>query len=217
MRLDTKLRAQLADRVLSCLGEAVPGSKALLRGSLAGNRADQYSDIDVLWEVPNSHFGWGIDSLKKVLSGVHPIESLRWDPDTQGPERRRLAFVRFEGVPLFWRLDLEIHAKSTNRDREFEPHISKSESSEWSLTESALMNAVAAAKAHLRDNDDEAKQLLFRGYQRVGLSMPRLELRDLILGLAHQVKVMDPKSVALAERVKNLVSEISPQRWVTLP
>ena len=208
MRPEAKLRAQLVDRVLSCLGKAVPDSEALLRGSLAGNSADQYSDIDVLWEVPNSHFGSSIDDLKEVLSRVHPVESLRWDPDTQGPERRRLAFVRFKGVPLFWRLDFEIHAKSTNRDREFEPHISKSESSKWSLTESALMNAVAAAKAHLRDNDDEAKQLLLRGYRRVGLSMPRLEPRDLILGLANQVKVMDPKSVALAEKVKKLVSEM---------
>ena len=51
MDLDTKLITRLVDRILSCREQAVPGSETLLRGSPAGDMADQYSDIDVLWEI----------------------------------------------------------------------------------------------------------------------------------------------------------------------
>ncbi len=67
VRLDTRLRAKLVNRMLTCLEEAAPGSKALLRGSLARNKGDQYSDIDVLWEVPDPHFKQCVDNLREVL------------------------------------------------------------------------------------------------------------------------------------------------------
>jgi hypothetical protein len=62
-------------------------------------------------------------------------------------------------------------------------------------------------KAHLRGKDEEARQLLVRAYQRVGLDFPDLELRELILNLAGEVRVMDPKTVVLAEDIRNLVLE----------
>jgi predicted nucleotidyltransferase len=51
MQLDTAIRTRLADRIVERLAAAAPGSGAVLRGSLAEQRADQYSDIDVLWDV----------------------------------------------------------------------------------------------------------------------------------------------------------------------
>ena len=63
MDLDTKLITGLVDRILSCLEQAVPGSEALLRGSLAGDMADQYSDIDVLWGIPDVSFGLVLEAF----------------------------------------------------------------------------------------------------------------------------------------------------------
>jgi hypothetical protein len=178
-----------------------------LRGSLAEGTADQYSDIDMLWDVPDADFRWCVASVGEILSRVRPVASLRSVPEFQNSEKRRLLFVRFGGVPLFWRLDLDIFAQSIHRDREYDLHNPNARGSEWSLTESAVMNAVAAVKAHLRGKDEEARQLLVRAYQRVGLDFPALELRELILKLAGEVKVMDPKTVVLAEDIRNLVLE----------
>jgi hypothetical protein len=207
MDLDTKLRTRLADRILGCLEESAPGSEALLRGSLEVDTADQYSDIDVLWEVPDSDFQRCVASLEETLFRVCPIASLRSVPDFQNSEKRRLIFVRFEGIPLFWRLDLDIFAQSIHRDPAYDLGNSKARGSEWSLSESALMNVVAAVKAHLRGKGEEARQLLVRAYRRVGSDFPDLELRELMLKLATEVSIMDPKVVALAEDIRKLVLE----------
>jgi len=205
--LDTRRRTGLVDRILVCLEEAAPGSHALLRGSLAANTADQYSDIDVLWEVPDSDFQRCVASLEQNLSRVHPVASLRSVPDFQNSEKRRLIFVRFESIPLFWRLDLDIFAQSIHRDPEYDLNNPNARGSEWSLTESALMNGVAAVKAHLRGKDAEAKQLLVRAYTRVELDFPDLELGELILELADEIRIIDPKLSSLAQDIRKLVVE----------
>ena len=54
--LDTDERARLVADLLTEMAAAVPNSMALLRGSLAEDRADVYSDIDLLWDVPDAAF-----------------------------------------------------------------------------------------------------------------------------------------------------------------
>jgi predicted nucleotidyltransferase len=205
--LEPRRRTWLVDRILGCLEEAAPGSRALLRGSLAANTADEYSDIDVLWEVPDADFQRCVASLEKNLSRVRPVACLRSVPEFQNSQKRRLIFVRFESTPLFWRLDLDIFARSIQRDPEYDLNNPNARGSNWSLTESALMNGVAAVKAHLRGKNEEARQLLVRAYRRVGLEFPNLELGALILKLADEVSTLDPKMVALAEDVRKLVVE----------
>ncbi len=178
-----------------------------MRGSLAANTADQYSDIDVLWEVPDADFEWCVANLEENLSRVRPVASLRSVPEFQNSEKRRLIFVRFESIPLFWRLDLDIFARSIHRDPAYDLNNPNARGSDWSLTESALMNAVAAIKAHLRGKDEEAQQLLVRAYKRVGLDFPDLELGELILELVDEISALDPKLVALAEDIRKLVAE----------
>jgi hypothetical protein len=207
VNLEPRRRTRLVDRILGCLEEAAPGSHALLRGSLAANTADPYSDIDVLWEVPDADFQRCVASLEKNLSSVRPVASLRSVPEFQNSQKRRLIFVRFESTPLFWRLDLDIFARSIQRDPEYDLNNPNARGSEWSLTESALMNGVAAVKAHLRGKDEEARQLLVRAYGRVGLAFPDLELGELILRLADEVRLMDPKLSSLAQDVRKLVAE----------
>ena len=205
--LDTKMRVDLARRILTSLENAVPGSIAQLRGSLADERADAYSDIDVFWEVPDELFQESMIRIADILSEVHPVESLRLDSDFQNSDRRRLIFVQFKGLPLFWRVDIDILAQSVHRDFEYDLHNPAARGDNWSRTHSALMNAIAAIKALLRNKEDAAK-LLIRGFERVSLPAPNDGLEELILQLASSIAIMDPAKSELAHRIMELHREV---------
>ncbi len=207
MNPDVRQRRKLADRVIAVLEKAAPDSQALLRGSLADRSADDYSDIDMLWEVPDSLFKMCVDNMREILSKAHPIESLRLDPNFQNSKKRRLFFVRFKNVPLFWRLDLDVFAQSIKRDSEYDLDNPDARGDDWSFAESALMNAIAAVKAHLRDKDEVARELMERAYQRVGLDSPDLQLREHILRLADCVKASNPELMGLSGEIEKLVLE----------
>jgi len=208
MNLDTTARANLADRILSRLAEAAPESEALLRGSLAEARADRYSDIDVLWEIPDSCFQSCVDNIAAILSRIQPIDSVRSAPDFQNSRKRRLLFIRFEAVPLFWRLNLEVFAKSIQKDKNYDVNNPEAQGSVGSLSENVLANVVATVKAHLRRDDAEALSLLLHAYQCIGLPVPEYELKWLILRLINSVRIIDPQNSFLARKVENLVVEV---------
>ena len=143
MNLDSAERASLAASVVRALSEWTFESTSGLRGSLAIAAADPYSDIDVFWELPDAGFEEGIDRLDEILGNVAPLDSLRSDPMLQHSDKRRLLFAQFADVPLFWRVDIEVFAKSISRDESYDLDNPMVRGDEWSLTESALMNAVA--------------------------------------------------------------------------
>jgi hypothetical protein len=205
MNLDIAARANLADRILSRLAEAAPEPEALLRGA---PRADRYSDIDVLWEIPDACFQSCVDNVAAILSRVQPIDSVRPAPDFQNSRKRRLLFVRFEAVPLFWQLNLEVFAQSIQKNPSYDVNNPAARGSEGPLSESVLANVIATAKAHLRRDDAEALSLLMRAYQCVGLPVPEYELKWLILRLINSVRIIDPKNSFLARKVENLVVEV---------
>jgi hypothetical protein len=208
LHLDPADRAELAEKVLDGLRRASPGSRAEFRGSLGQGTADQYSDIDVRWEVPDADFPRCVAIVRSVLDGVRPVESLRSDPDFQNSRKRRLFFARFRNAPLFWRLDLEVFARSIGGDETYDVGNPNARGSDWSATESALANAVAAIKAHLRQDDQEAHSLVTRAYHRVGLSIPDLELAGLVLNLVDQVTSVDRKAAAFAKKIKKLAEAV---------
>jgi predicted nucleotidyltransferase len=160
--LETEERARLVTNLLTRLTAAIPGSSALLRGSLAECRADSYSDIDLLWDVPDAAFNAAIAELPAILERVRTVASLRFDPDFEKSTKRRLAFIRFADVPLFWRVDLDIFARSVGRDPDYDRDNSSARSTCWSFTESSLANAITAIKALHRGRDTEAAELLAR-------------------------------------------------------
>ncbi len=208
MNLDPKERRRLAEKVLACLRNASPGCTAVLRGSLADGTADEYSDIDVMWEVPDAEFATCVNRFEDILSAVRPVASLRSDPDFQRSGKRRVLFARLVGMPLFWRVDVEAFAESTHRDSGYDVGNPAARGSDWSFTESALMNVVAAIRAILRVNEDEAQQLLRRAYERVGLNFPAgLPPEELILNLAREIANIDPQTKALADEVAELAKE----------
>lgn len=204
LNLDTEIREALAQRVLTSLENAAQGSTAQLRGSLADGSADTYSDIDVLWEVPDDLFQVSVDHIADTLSEAHPVEFLRSAPDFQNSDKRRLFFVQFQDIPLFWRADIDVFAQSVQRDLQYDVNNEAARGNDWSLTHSALMNAIAAVKALLRHEEDTARQLLFRGFKRVRLVVPEGDLQELILKLAKGVATMDSTKAELARRVVEL-------------
>ncbi|WP_405778025.1 hypothetical protein [Streptomyces sp. NBC_00859] len=113
--LNPARRIVFAQQVQSALGAQCPGSVAALRGSLARGTADMYSDIDLAWTVPDAEFDACVAAVGDCLGAVRVVASLRSDPAFHQSPDRRLMFVAFRDMPLFWRLDLEVTTASTEQ------------------------------------------------------------------------------------------------------
>jgi len=207
--VESEARARLVGDLLTELAAAVPGSAALLRGSLAEGRADRYSDIDLLWEVPDADFSAAIAALPVSLARVRPVASLRFDPDFQRPAKRRLAFIRFACVPLFWRVDLDVLARSVGRDQNYDRDNPCARGAVWSFTESSLANVIAAIKAQRRGRDTEAVALLELAEARVGLTSPDVDLLSRIGLLVDAVAAKDLTMASLTADIRRLLAETS--------
>jgi predicted nucleotidyltransferase len=198
------VREAVVGEIRAALAAGCPGSRVELRGSLADGTADVYSDIDLAWTVPDERFGAAVASVPGVLGGLRPLESVRSDPDFQRSSKRRLLFVLFADLPLFWRLDLEIWAASAEGDTTDEPGAA---GTDWSLPASALANAVAAVKAVRRGRFEDARGLVDRGFARIG-SDDRAsgDWAADIERLAGQAA--SPEVGGLPQRVRDLVAEL---------
>lgn len=207
MNLDPTARASLAASVTRALGASIPESTCGLRGSLAFATADPYSDIDVFWELPDSAFEDAIDRIHEILADVAPLDSLRSDPMLQNSEKRRLVFAQFADFPLFWRVDIEVFAQSIDRDESYDLGNPEARGDEWSLTESALMNSVAAMKYLLRGDRERAEESLERAFARIEERVPDAEPWDAIAELAETVGRRDLEQAELVRRVQLLHSD----------
>ena len=188
MILDITLRDALVQELLRCLRQAEPTSQVALRSSLAEGRADAYSDIDLWWEVPDSSFSSLDRRLPELLSGIRPIEGLFSEPDFQKSDRRRMYFVHFEGVPLFWRVDMEVFAASLRGDRTYDLNNPAARGEDWSLAHSALINVVTMIKILLRGRAEQVGLLIRHEFQRVGLPFPDGEIGVQIVTLVEGIR-----------------------------
>jgi predicted nucleotidyltransferase len=206
-------RDDLVRRITSALRDAGPGCRVELRGSLAEHRADEYSDIDLLWTVPDQDLAALAAAAPEILSAVQPVLSVRSVPELQRSPKRRLLFVLFEAVPLFWRLDLDLRAASVATDPSYDLDNPAAAGTDWSLAASALANAIAAIKAIRRGSPDTARGLLERGFARISVRHDPVGA-DLtgILALADAASHQDPTLAPLATRVHALATALlSPQ------
>jgi predicted nucleotidyltransferase len=206
--LETDERTRLVADLLTELEAAFPGSAVLLRGSLAEGRADPYSDIDLLWDVPDAAFNAAIAELPATLERVRPVASLRFDPDFQHSAKRRLVFIRFAGVPLFWRVDLDVFTRSVGRDPDYDRDNPSARGTCWSFTESSLANAIAAIKALHRGRDTEAAELIARAETRVGITSPTVDLQSRLDLLVDAGVAKDPTTASLAAEIRHLLTEL---------
>ncbi|MEW1688037.1 hypothetical protein ACIQOF_05815 [Streptomyces sp. NPDC091265] len=217
--LDPARRAALAQELLRALRAHCPGSRAEPRGSLARGTADAYSDIDLTWIVPDSRFDDCVAAVPAVLGAVREVASVRVDPDLQNSRKRRLLFADFDGLPLFWRLDLEIVALSAADLPGYDQGNPAARGEDWSRPASALANAVAAVKAVLRGQPQVARGLLERGFARIGaLDEVTGDWADDITRLAEVAAAREPALGPLADRVRWLASDHRADfLWPALP
>jgi predicted nucleotidyltransferase len=212
VNLDPRERARLAERIRGRLAEAAPGSAAEVQGSLARGGADLYSDIDVLWEIPDDQFDWSLRSLQSTLSSLHPLESIRFDPEFQDSKKRRRVHVRFQSFSLFWQCDIEIMARSIRRDLTYDVGNSSARGPDRSAGETMLMGTVAAMRAYLRGKQSVAQDLLGKALARLGMSAPDVKGANPMLVLVDEVERRYAELEPLAERVRGLVREVLAER-----
>lgn len=198
----------MAQELLRALRAHCAGSRAEPRGSLARGTADAYSDIDLLRTVPEGRFDACVAAVPDLLGTVRGVASLRVDPDLGNSRKRRLRFVDFDRLPLFWRLDLEIVALSVAGRPGYDQDNPAARSDDWSRPACALANAVAAVKAVLHGRPQTARGLLERGFARIGAV-------DTVTGdwfadvtrLAETAAAIEPARGPLAERVVRLAAD----------
>jgi hypothetical protein len=207
--LDPTRRDALVSRLLAAL-EAVGVGTVTLRGSLATGTAGPTSDIDLSWVVPDESFEASVAAVPMALSAVGKVASLRVDPDLAGSDRRRLLYASFAGMPLFWRVDLDVRAESVASIAGYDDHSPAARSEEgWSRPESALWNALGAAGALAAGEWAEFDGLVDRAFRRIGLERPlglgpRATVERLIAACAAQ----DPALGAMAREVGEVLEAL---------
>lgn len=194
-------------RVRACLERYCPGSTTLLRGSLAHGTADVYSDMDVEWQVPAARFAPCVREAGEALAPLAAVHSVRADPDHAREPARRLLFVRFRELPLFWRLDLLVCAAADGPAEA--PPLPP-----WSLPASAAENAIAAVKALRRHRTDTAFALLDRGFRRIEARPPSApahwaeDWAAVVEALAWAAARQEPALAGLAEETGRLAHRL---------
>ncbi|WP_223839766.1 hypothetical protein [Saccharopolyspora pogona] len=201
-------QASFARALASVFHGAAPGSWVSLIGSLGAGTADEYSDIDLAWVVPDGAVPRCAEWLGEVLGAVAEVAAVRSVPEFQRSGLRRLVFVRFRGVPLFWRLDLQIWAASHAFDDTVDADNPEARGDNWSLLESAAMNALAACKAVLRGLPDTADSLLSRGFERIDETDRGGDRSRRIAALADAAASRDPQLRELAGGIRTLVPDL---------
>ena len=211
-------REQLVSDIQSALTAGIADSRTWLRGSLAAGTADDYSDIDICWAVPDDRFAAAVDSAARALRSVGGLASLRVDPDLARSDRRRLVFLRLEGIPLFWRIDLDIRAASIAADDAYDAaNIEARSEAGWSRPASAIENAVAAIKGAARRQADNVDGLLARGYERSGLDPgPADDLPSRITRLAESCAALEPGLADRAAEVCEVVHVYAKAKLIPL-
>ena len=203
-------RNELTAGLRAELEALIPGSATALRGSLASGTADPYSDIDLCWVVEDGVFTAAAAAAAALGVTSPSVQAARLDPGLARSDRRRLVFIRLAGAPLFWRVDLDIRARSVaERDDYDEANPAARDATRWSAAGSAIENAAAAIKSSLRDQPGVTGGLLGRGYERIG-SAPPAEggLSELIAGLAESCARLEPQLVSLADEVREVAEAL---------
>ena len=203
-------RDQLAAGLRAELEAFVPGSVTAFRGSLATRTTDPYSDIDLCWVVRDEAFGAAVSVAVGLAAQLALVRAVRVDPRLARSDRRRLVFVRLAGVPLFWRIDLDIRARSVAADDSCdEGNTAARDMTGWSRPASAIENAIAAVKSAVRGRADVTSGLLSRGYERIGLvPAPEADLTELITVLAESCARLEPALAGLADEVREVAEAL---------
>ena len=193
-------RDEAATLLLAVLAAACPEGEVGLIGSMAKREgADAYSDVDIRWTIPAGQASGVLRSLRLTMQRAGNVESLRVDPDLR-PDSL-LVFVRFQGWPLWWRVDLEIHSPGLSS-------MGVRESDPWSPHESACMGVVVTLKALARNRPEPAERLFVRALQRVNATDVAGDWQLRIESLLDHIEAQSPSSADLVSRTRQLFGEV---------
>ena len=203
-------RDKITGKLLAALQGWVPDSVAKIRGSLSSGTADDYSDIDISWVVPEQDFVEAVDSLGAALSQYAAVLSLRTDPELARSARRRLVFARLYGMPLFWRVDIDIRARSIAADDLYDVGNPDARSDAGrSDPASAIEDAIAAIKSAVHGQAGTADTLLRRGCERIGHDPGSIAyLASAITSLADACATKEPRLARMAAEIHQVVDQI---------
>ena len=203
-------RDQLTAELRAGLEALIPGSTTTLRGSLASQTADPYSDIDLCWIAEDESFAAAVSAALGLATTIPAVQAVRIDPSLARSDRRRLVFVRLAKVPLFWRVDLDLRARSVAADDRYDDgNPAARDSTGWSPAASAIENAAAAIKSSVRGREDITSDLLLRGYDRIGLVPPtEASLAELVIGLAESCARMEPGLTNMASEIRQVAEAL---------
>jgi hypothetical protein len=203
-------RHNLTGKLLAALQGWVPGSRAQLRGSLGAATADDYSDIDICWAVPDQDFTEAVDTVGAALSQYSAVWSFRTDPEFARSARRRVVFARLWRMPLLWRVDIDIRACSVAADDLYDVgNPDASSDTGWSAPASAIENAIAAIKAAARGQADVADVLLRRGGGQIGhVPGSTADLADSVTSLADACASQEPRLARMAAEVRQVADHL---------
>jgi hypothetical protein len=203
-------RHLLASTLLGVLRDWVPGSVAEIQGAMGSGTADDYSDIDICWVVPDDSFTEAVDTVGAALSRAMAVLSLRTDPAFARSTRRRLVFARICGMPLIWRVDIDIRARSVAVDDLYDAgHPDTRSDTGWSGPASAIEDAIGAIKAAVRGQADAADGLLRRGVERIGHDPgPTADLAGAITSLAAACATQETSLTSMAAEVSQVVDRL---------
>lgn len=60
------------EKIGAALEDAVGGSRVSMLGSLAAGTADEWSDIDIRWDVPDAQFEYAVEGARDAFRAVRP-------------------------------------------------------------------------------------------------------------------------------------------------
>ena len=193
-------RGEAAALLLDVLAAACPAGDVCLIGSMAQpGTSDAFSDIDIRWSIPSGQTAEQLQSLRFTLERVGRVESLRVDPEER-PDSR-LVFVRFQGWPLWWRVDLEIHSAGSGS-------LGVHASDPWSPHESACMGIIVTLKALARNRPEMAEGLMVRALQRVDAPDVDGNWQLRIGTLLDHIATDSPRTADLVFRTRRLSREV---------
>ncbi len=143
--MTTDDRLAIADRLIQTFQDHPSVHHAFLRGSLAHNTADQYSDIDICVDVSGHDNGQFLLAIPDLLASSFPILFYDWSPSLL-PDTYIISLY-LDGLPIFWNVDIQSFAK---------PHVPSVTHIECNQVDHFLKLWILNAKYCLRGKPDSA-------------------------------------------------------------
>lgn len=173
--------AHFARDVREELARHLAPAEVSFRGSFADGTHDEYSDVDVLAEVHAGLDGRFYSGLENLLTGLYGPALVRYDPGYQETTTAQGVRFSFYGLPVFWRVDLEVVSDRPLDEKWPNPFP------EWRVGTSALMNVVWAVKYHRRGDERNADHYLASACDKVADERLRYSAEN-VLGVLERIR-----------------------------